>query len=422
MHSVSTSWLWLLLVLLLLTSAFFSASETAIMAVNRYRIRHLAREGNKAAIRVHQLLQRPDRFLGVVLIGNTFANILASAIATVLAVHYFGDLGILLSTLALTLVVLIFAEIAPKTVAAARSQWLALKVSLPIKWLLKILYPIIWLANTFVNGLLRSLGVRSDGSSSDRLNMEELRSVVMESSGHISSHHQDMLLRIIEMEQICVDDIMVPRNEIYGIDLEDEWDSILHQLANSRHTQIPLYRDDIDNVIGIAHLRDALKLLGHNELTKESLEHLAKDVYFIPDSTPLHIQLLNFRREQRRLALVVDEYGDLQGLVTLEDILEEVVGEFAAEEPSVSKLVQMHQDGSYLIDGSVSLRELNRHLKWHFPVDGPRTLSGLVIEHFEEIPPAQVCMRIAGYGIEIINTQDNMVKSLRVLPHPKRKA
>lgn len=416
MYSIPSSWLVIALILLILLSAFFSGSETAIMAANRYRLRHLAREGNKAAIRIHQLLLRPDRLLGVVLIGNTFANILASAIATILAVRYFGDLGVLLSTLGLSLLILIIAEIAPKTVAALHSQWVALKVSLIITFLLKLFYPVIWLANAIVNGLLRVLRVSSDGHAQDRLSLEELRSVVMESSGHISSQHQDMLLRIIEMEQITVDDVMIPRNEIYGIDMEDEWEVILREVMESRHTQIPLYRDDIDNVIGILHLREALKLLAANQLTKETCVTLAKEVYFIPEGTPLHIQLLNFRREQCRLGLVVDEYGDIHGLITLEDILEEVVGEFTAEEPSVSKLVHLNPDSSYVVDGSVSLRELNRLLHWHFPVDGPRTLSGLVIEYFEEIPPAQVCMIIADYRIEVVKVQDNMVKTMHVWP------
>ncbi len=416
MYSISNTSLLIILAVLILISAFFSGSETAIMAANRYRLRHLARAGNKAAIRVHQLLQRPDKLLAVVLIGNTLANVFASAITTILAVRMFGDVGLVVATLVLTLVILIVSEIAPKTIAALHSQWVALRVSWVIMLLLKLFYPVIWLANSMVSGILRLLRVNADGSAQDRLSMEELRSVVLESSGHISSQHQEMLLRIIEMEQITVDDIMIPRNEIVSIDMEDDWSSILNQLMSSRHTQIPLYRDDIDNIIGILHLREALKLHAANQLNKETCTALAKEVYFIPESTPLHTQLLNFRREQCSLGLVVDEYGDILGLITIEDILEEVVGEFTAEEPSVSKLVQLNPDGSYIVDGSVNIRELNRLLHWHLPVDGPRTLSGLVIEYFEEIPPAPVCVHMGDYHIEIIKVQDNMVKTVHVFP------
>lgn len=406
----------IVLVGLILLSAFFSASETGMMSVNRYRIRHLARAGDKSAKRVSLLLERPDRLLGVILTGNTFANILASSVATLLAVHFFGDFGIAIATLILTLVILILGEMTPKTLAAIHSQTVAMKVSWPLVVLLKILYPAVWFITTLANGLLKLLGVGLHKHTVDRLSLDELRSVVLESSGRISQQHQEMLLRILEMEKVTVDDIMIPRNEIIGLDLNDNWSVILEQITNSTHTKMPLYHDDIDNVIGILHLREALKLLGHNRLNKDTLTEIAREAYFVPEGTPLHVQLLNFRAEQRRSALVVDEYGDIQGLITLEDILEEIVGEFKTDVPAVSKYITSQSNGSFIIDGGVNIRELNRLMSWELPVDGPKTLSGLITEYLEMIPQEQTCLRLAGYPVEILKVQGNLVKAVNINP------
>ncbi|NNM59863.1 MAG: HlyC/CorC family transporter [Legionellales bacterium] len=404
------------LVCLICISAFFSASETGMMSVNRYRIRHLARAGDKGAKRVSKLLERPDRLLGVILTGNTFANILASSVGTIVAVHFFGDLGVAISTFLLTFVILVLGEMAPKTLAALNAQSVSMKVSWFLVGLLKVLYPIVWFINMLANGLLSLFGVKSGRSAIDRLSADELRSVVLESSGRISQQHQDMLLRILEMEKVTVEDIMIPRNEIKGIDLSDNWEKVVLQLTGSTHTKLPLYQDDIDNVIGILHLREALKLLGQDRLSEQTLREIARDVYFIPEGTPLHIQLLNFRSEQRRSALVVDEYGDIQGLITLEDILEEIVGEFKTDVPAVSKFIESLADGAFKVDGSVNIRELNRLMGWHLPLDGPKTLSGLITEYLEAIPQEQTCLRLAGYPIEVLTVQDNLVRSVNIKP------
>lgn len=408
--------LGIVLVCLVLLSAFFSASETGMMSVNRYRIRHLARTGDKAATRVSKLLERPDRLLGVILTGNTFCNILASSVATILAVHFWGDLGVAIATFILTFFILIFGEMAPKTLAALHAQTISTKASPILVVLLKVLYPVVWFVTILANGVLKLCGVNLDKSGVDRLSADELRSVVLESSGRISQQHQDMLLRILEMEKVTVEDIMIPRNEIVGIDLNNEWDKVVDQLTGSTHTKLPLYQDDIDNVIGVLHLREALKLLGQNRLTDQSLREIARDAYFVPEGTPLHVQLVNFRSEQRRSALVVDEYGDIQGLITLEDILEEIVGEFKTDVPNVSKYIEPHNDGSFTIDGSVNIRELNRLMGWSLPVDGPKTLSGVVTEYLEAIPQEHTCLRLTGYPIEVLNVQGNLVRSVSISP------
>ena len=408
------------LVVLVCVSGFFSGSETGLMSINRYRLRHQMRAGEKAATRVSLLLERPDRLLGVILIGNTFANVLASSVATILFVKLLGDYGVVVAAVLVTFILLIFAEIAPKTVAALYSQKIAYTVSLPLSLLLKVLYPIVWVANGIVNNLLKLFKITINKSSVDHLSMDELRTVVLESSSRISPQHQDMLLRILEMEETTVDDVMIPRTEVVGIDLNAEWSDILEQLTHSAHTKLPLYRDDIDNVVGIIHLREALNLLGHNKLSHTSLANIAREVYYIPEGTPLHIQLFNFRKEQRRLALVVDEYGDIMGLVTIEDILEEIVGELTTEIPSVWKSIKSLPDGGFEVDGSVSIREVNRILEWDLPVDGPKTLGGLIVEHFEEIPEKGICMRISGYPLEVLAVEDNLVKLVKVMAQFKQ--
>lgn len=408
------------LVALILMSAFFSGSETGLMSLNRYRLRHLVGAGDKKAKRVNKLLERPDRLLGMILIGNTFANIMASSLATILFVKVLGDLGVFIATILLTFIILIFAEIAPKTVAALFPQKIAFLVSVPLTLLQKILYPVIWLINGIVNSFLKLFGIKVAKTSVDRLSLEELRTVVLESSGRISPLHQDMLIRILEMEEVTVDDVMIQRSDIIGIDLDASWDEILIALTSCEHTKLPLYHDDIDNVAGILHVRDALKLLGQGQLSKESLVALAREVYYVPEGTPLHIQLLNFRKEKRRSALVVDEYGDILGLVTIEDIIEEIVGELTTEIPSVWNSIKSLPDNSYEVDGSVSIRELNRSLNWDLPVDGPKTLGGLIIEHYESIPTAGICMRIHGYPLEILQVDNNLVKTVKVMPLQKK--
>jgi len=387
-----------------------------MMSLNRYRLRHLARKKHRVASRVFKLLERTDRLLGVILIGNTFANIFASSIMTVIAVHYFGDLGIALAAVFLTLVILIFAEMAPKTLAALNPQKIAFPISLPLEILLKVLYPLVWLANGVVNGLLRLFGIKMQGRVLEQLSREELRTVVHEAAGKISSGRQGMLLSILDLEEVAVNDIMVPNGDIVGIDLNASWDAILALLNASQHTRLPVYKGSIDHVQGILHLRHALNLMASNRLNKSTLVSAAEEVYYVPEGTPLSVQLLNFQQAKCRVGLVVDEYGDIQGLVTLEDILEEIVGEFTTDFAALGQTYQRQKDGCYLVDGGVNVRELNRNLLLQLPTDGPKTLSGMIIEHLQMIPHSRVSMRIAGYPIEVTEIEAKMVKTLRIWP------
>lgn len=419
---VETHWLMVLLLFLILLSAFFSGSETSMMSVNRYRLRHLSRKGLPAAKRVLQLLERPDRLLGVILTGNTLANILASVIATIIAVRYFGDVGVFAATILLTFIILIFAETAPKTLAALYSERVSFVVSLPLKFLLKLFYPLVLLVNGIANAFLRLFRVKIGRHRIEPLTAEELRTLVYEATGKISSNYQQMLLRILELEQVTVEDVMVPRQEIQGINLEDDWGKILRTLSDSEHAFLPLYKGDIDNVIGMLNLRKVLSAMQKVTITKDDLLMLANKVYFVPEGALLNRQLLNFQDQQKSIGLVVDEYGDIQGLVTMQDVLEEIVGEFATGVGEMSRLVSEQKDRSYLIRANISVRDLNRLTGWQLPMDGPKTLSGLVIEHLEMIPQAGVCCRIAGYPMEVVQVSANTILSVQVWPDLYRKS
>lgn len=403
----------LCLAVLLLLSAFFSASETGMMAINRYRLRHLLRKKYLPAVRVNQLLKRPDRLLGAILIGNTVANILASVVTTLIAVRLFGDVGVAIATVVLTLAIMIFVEVMPKTLAAVYPERTAFLASWPLTWLLKIIYPAVWLINSFSNGLLRIFGVRITSRRIDTLSQEELRTLVYETTGSFGRYRK-MLLSILDLEKVNVEDIMVPRNDVIGIDLDHDWDDILQLLTQTQHTRLPIYRGSIDQVQGMLHLRRALNLLANQTLNKNSLMMVADPMYFVPKGTSLNQQLLNFQREKCRSGLVVDEYGDIQGLVTLEDILEEIVGEFTTSLQPANKGITPQEDGSYFIDGSITIRELNRLLGVHFSTEGPKTLNGLITEHLETLPEAGICLRIDGYPLEIIAVEENLVKTARI--------
>lgn len=417
--------IWLLLLslcILVVLSAFFSGSETGLISLNRYRLRHMTRDGHAGAVRASELLKRPDRLIGVILLGNNFVNILASAIATVIALRLMGEEGIMLATLLLTLVILIFAEITPKTLAALHPERFAFPATLVIRPLLKVLYPLVWLINTIPSALLRSFGVSQKALDSPSLSTEELRTVVNEAGSLIPQRHQEMLLSILDLEQVTVEDIMVPRNEIVGIDLNDEWDQVLQQLSTSQHTRLPIFRGDIDNVLGFVHLRNLLNLGNEGLPSPNDLEKAMREAYFIPEGTPLNTQLLNFQTQRRRIGLVVDEYGDIRGLVTLDDILEEIVGEFTTD-PSAATSRDIHpqEDGSFLVDGSTSIRELNRVLQWSLQTSGPKTLNGMITEYLEAIPEPGTSLLLEGYPIEILQTANNSVKTVRIDPALERK-
>ena len=403
-----------LLALLIACSAFFSGSETGMMSINRYRLSHKAKQGDKTAIRISKLLQRPDRLLGVILIGNNFVNNFAAAIATVIAIHFLGEsLGPLVATFVLTLVVLIFGEVTPKTVAALHPEQFAKPASYALTPLLKILYPLVWIVNLICNFFLKLLGVRPDQHKQDNLTSDELRTVVNEAGNLIPSRHQAMLLSILDLEKITVDDIMIPRQEVTGIDLEQDMDQILELLRLSQHTRIPVYKGDINDVIGILHLRGALRLIAADNPTKGMLIQETREPYFIPESTPLQTQLLNFQKEKRRIGMVVDEYGDVQGLVTLEDILEEIVGEFTTDTLHHQDDIQLQQDGSWLIDASANIREINKQLSWDLPTVGPKTLNGVILEYLESIPDGNVCVVFGSYRFETLEVKENLIKAVR---------
>ncbi|MCH8491614.1 MAG: HlyC/CorC family transporter [Idiomarina sp.] len=424
MDDIATSTLFFILIVLILVSGYFSGSETGMMSVNRYKLRHMAQSGHKGAARVSSMLDRPDRLIGLILIGNNLVNIAASAIATIIGLRLYGDYGIAIATAVLTLVILIFAEVTPKTIAALHPERVAYPTSIILSPLMKIFYPLVATVNFITNNMMRAMGINPKAAARDTLSAEELRTVVHEAGSLIPSRHQEMLISILDLEKVTVDDIMIPRNEIAAIDINDELHSITRQLNHMQHTLVLLYRGEIDDAIGFLHARDILRLLTrtHAEPEKAALVRTARDLYFIPEGTPLSVQLVKFQRNRERIGLVVDEYGDIQGLVTLEDLLEEIVGEFTTTIGGQShEHLERQSDGSYLVEGTVNLRDLNRELKIKLPIDGPKTLNGLIIEEFGDIPELPMCMKIAGYPIEIVEVNDNRIEKVRIQPQPKRK-
>ncbi len=404
------------LALLILISAFFSSSETSMMSLNRYRLKHLKGTGHRGAGRAISLLQRPDRLIGLILIGNNLVNILASAIATVIAIRLFGDAGIAVATLVLTLVILIFAEITPKTIAALHPERVAFPASLILVPLLKLLMPLVLSINWLTNGILKLMGFSPDQTGDDAVSQEELRTIVTESGSMIPSRHRRMLVNILDLEQMTVNDIMAPRNEIYGIDIEAPDEAIMRQLKNSEHTRLPIYRDDINQIEGVFHMRNLSQVLDSGRLVRSKLLAAADTAYFIPENTPLNTQLLHFQRQKKRLGMVVDEYGEILGLVALEDILEEIVGEFTSNLVEQNEEITRHPDGSTTCSGTVSIRDLNRQRRWDLPTDGPKTLSGLALEALEAFPSAQASVRIEGYQLDIEEIAKTHISRLRITP------
>ena len=416
MSEIPTSVLIAVLVLLIALSAFFSGSETGMMALNRYRLRHLAANRHRGALKAGRLLEEPDRLIGLILLGNNFVNILASSIATIIALRFFGEAGIALAAGMLTLVILIFAEVAPKTLAALHPERIAFPAAYVLDVLLRLAYPLVWIVNRLANSLLKPFGISVDSHSPEHLSREELRTVFQEAGLKISQRHRDMLVGILDLEQVTVDDIMVPRNEINGLDLDDPEPELLEQVLNSQHAQLPIFTGDINAVEGVVHVRRLLGPIQHGEFDKGKVTGAAKEPYFTPVGTPLSMQLRAFQSRQERIGLVVDEYGDVQGLVTLEDILEEVVGEFTTDPADISADVHPQEDGTYLIDGSATVRELNRTMKLNLPEDGPKTLNGLILEHLEAIPESGTSVLLDGYPVEIVQTTEHAVKTARVNP------
>jgi len=406
--------LFSVLAALILFSAFFSSSETGMMSLNRYRLKHLQKNNHHGAKRAGKLLERPDRLIGLILIGNNLVNILASAIATVIAIRLWGDAGILIATVALTLVVLIFAEITPKTIAALHPEQVAFPASLVLLPLLKLMYPLVWLVSRITNGLLHMMGVDPQGTVNENLSQEELRTLVAEGGALIPARRKHMMLNLLALEEVTVNDIMVPRNEVYGIDLDDTDDEILRCIQTSSHTRLPVWRDDINDIVGVLHLRNISKVIDRQGLDRAALEREMSPPYFIPESTPLNTQLMNFQKNKHRLAVVVDEYGEVMGLVALEDILEEIVGEFTSNLSDATDNIFPQRDGSHIIAGTANIREINKALHWELPKNGPKTLSGLILETLESFPDGNAGLAIGPYRMEILELEGNVVRSARV--------
>ena len=387
-----------------------------MMSLNRYRLKHMRRTRHPGATRASKLLESPDKLIGVILIGNNFVNFLAASIATSIAISVLGEPAPLITAILLTLVVLIFAEVTPKTIAALYPEKIAYPSSILLIFLLKILYPVVWVVNVISNALVRMLGFKSKADDSHQLTQEELRSVVYESGERIPRRRQGMLLNILDLEHVTVNDILVPRNDIVGINIEDDIDEILNLIASSQHTRMPIYKKEIDNIIGILHLRSSGKLIRVENLNKSAILRETTEPYYIPESTPLHTQLFNFQKKKSRLAVVVDEYGAVKGIVTLEDILEEIVGEFTTDLADSSKDIHAQSDGSYLIDGSASIRDINRILSWNLDSSGAKTLNGLMMEILQSIPDSSVGVEINGCYAEIVQVKDNVIRTVRMRP------
>lgn len=412
MNDIPLSILLGVLAFLLVLSAFFSGSETALMTLNRYRLQHLVKQKHRGAIKAQHLLKRPDRLIGLILLGNNFANILASSIATLIAIRIGGDEAIAPATALLTIVVLIFSEVTPKTLAALKPETLAFISAWIYTPLLKIFYPLVWIVNVISNLLLRLVGVNPKKGKKDNLDKHELKSIVSDTDLLLPARYQNMLLSILDLESASVEDIMTQRKEIIGIDLEDSIEDIIEQLSNSPHTRLPVYKKNIDRVIGFLHIRSVLSKITHADFDKQVITNSLAKPFFIPASTSIHKQMQIFKSEKLRIGLVVDEYGDVQGLVTLDDLLQEIVGELIMEEPDI----KLQKDGGYIVDASVTVRELNRVTHWSLPTEGPKTLNGLIIEYMETIPEPGTSIKLHGHILEIIQRDENTVKFVRFYP------
>ena len=426
MSTFPIGWKLTALAVLLVVSGFFSIAETSMMAINRYRLKALVRSGSRAAELTSELLAKTDKLLGVILLGNNLVNAAAATLVGVITIEFFGnnDIALGLGTLAVTFLILVFSEITPKVIGAAYAERIALPLAYALVPLLRVLYPIVWFVNLFVSSLLLVLRIKptADGQS-QRLTMEELRSLVLDSGQFMPKKHLSILVNLFDLEAITVEDVMTPRSQIEAIDLEATMEVIVTQIATSYHTRLLVYRGEMGNIAGILHMRRVLRPMQSNQLDHATLEALLLDAYFVPASTPAFAQLQYFQENQQRFALVVDEYGELQGLITLEDIIEEIIGEFTTTTPV--KAIRLHwtkQDGavSAIIEGATTLRDINRKLGLSLPVDGPKTLNGLILDHLQDIPESGVSVKIGDVPMEIVQTQDRIIKTVRLFKPRER--
>ncbi len=419
MDAIPLAALGSMLVLLIFLSAFFSSAETSMMALNRYRLKHLANDNHHAAMLASRLLQQPDKLIGLILFGNNVVNFLAASLGAAMAVRLMGDVGYAIAPIVLTFIFLIFAEVAPKTVAALYPERIAFPAACVLTPLSSMLYPAVWIINRLANALLGMAGVKTAHVDDTRLSRDELRTMVNEAGGLIPHRHRQMLLSILDLEKVTVDDIMVPRNEIAGININQDMIEIINSLSQTSHTRLPVYAESLDEMIGMVHVRRIPRILkDQDNLTHEQLKAITAAPYFVPMGTPLHTQLANFQKHKQRLGLVVDEYGVIQGLVTLEDILEEIVGEFTTDMQTYNLDIHRQEDGAVIIDGSATIRDINRELHWGLREDGPKTLNGLILEHLEAMPDAGTSIKIDNLAMEIMQVTDNAIKMIKVVELP----
>jgi len=424
LDEISTGTLFAALILLLLLSGFFSIAETSMMALNRYRLRHLAQSGLRSAQLTQSLLARTDRLLGVILLGNNLVNAFAATLTTLLTIRLFGEgeVALSLGALLLTFCILVFSEVTPKVIGAAYPERIALPAAYVLAPLQRLFYPVIWFVNLFVQAVLRVLRLQPPAFGPQPITQEELRTIVLEAGRYIPPKHQDMLVRLLGLEEITVDDVMVPRSQIEGIDLDASDDALRRQVATCHHNRLLAYRGSVDQVIGLLHVRRILHLWQNDDFSREALEAQVRPAIFVPSGSSLLGQLQALQEQRERIALVVDEYGEMLGLLALEDVLEEIVGEFTTTSPSRGRGWDADDDGSWVVDGSASLRDLNRKLGLQFPLDGPKTINGLVMEQLQDLPEAGVSLRVAGITLEILSVQDRAVRSVRVRPPEPQEA
>ncbi|MEJ6538815.1 MAG: HlyC/CorC family transporter [Halioglobus sp.] len=416
MNDAPLGLLFSILALLVILSAFFSSAETAMMSLNRHKLKHLQKNKIGGAIRAGKLLDRPDRLIGLILIGNNLVNIFASAVATVISIRLWGDAGVYIATGALTVVILVFAEVTPKTIAALHPERVAFPASVILLPLMTLMSPVVAMVNAVTNRLSRLLGFDPKKEAYEHVSADELRTIVTDAGKLIPARHRELLINIMDLVQVSVDDIMVPRNEVYGINLDNTDQEILLKIQSTAHTRLPVWRDDINNIIGVLHMRSISRVVSGLTLDRVALEREMEKPYFVPESTPLHTQLINFQEMKKPLAVVVDEYGEVRGVVALGDILEEIVGDFTSNMAETTESILLERDGSYIIDGTENIRDINKTLGWSLPKDGPKTLSGLILEYLESFPAAPAGLTIGNYRLEILELEGNVVRSVRAQP------
>ena len=413
MDNISTEILIIVLVILFLLSAFFSGSETALMSINKYKMRHQAKLNNKGAKAAKKLLENPDKVIGVILLGNNLTNILITQIATLISLRLYGDIGLAIATGLLTIFILIFAELTPKTIGEMHSEKIAYSSSLLFKPMLIILYPLVFLINFIANSIIKIMGLK-DNTSKSSLTSDELKIVLSESSIKFPKPHLKMLESIIDLEKATVEDIMIPRSDIYGIDIGEDIATVVNNFKRTPYTRIPVYEDNIENLLGLIHIKNIAPMLASNNIDEIEIKKLIKKPYYIVSGTSLYSQLLNFQKEKRRIGFIVDEYGDIQGLVTLEDILEEIVGDFTSDPADSEEIIPTDNENIFIIDGGAHIREINQILSINLNAKSAKTINGFILEHIENLPKINDIINIQGHTFKIIENLDNAVKTVHL--------